>query len=260
MRILLLTMCLLSSALCHDYYPGECPNFSPMSGFDWTRFSAGIWYVTQKFDTKSSCLTYEFKTDNLGFKEIVQVRKLPLLAKTGLEHEYVYKGKLYAPSESTPAKMVVRFPLNVAGASSFVVLATDYDSHGLICTCQDFDAFFAKFHRRSCSILQRDQTENTDITQQMMQKLNTEIDDASHDFDKIKQEGCDYSKDTVLTIDVDKIIGGGSDDDESGFGDFEPDAELINTNAEVQEILRDFDTDQLTVNEIKQDAEGKLKK
>ena len=37
------------------------------------QFSSGIWYVTQKFATKSSCLTYEFKTDDLGFKSIEQV-------------------------------------------------------------------------------------------------------------------------------------------------------------------------------------------
>ena len=61
-----------------------------MAGFDWDQvslllrsswsaessifqFSAGVWYVTDKFDTKSTCLTYQFKTDNLGFKSIEQV-------------------------------------------------------------------------------------------------------------------------------------------------------------------------------------------
>ena len=33
------------------------------------------------------------------------------------------------------------------------------------------------------------------------------MNDASHDFDKIKQEGCDYDKEKVLNIDVDKILG-----------------------------------------------------
>ena len=33
-----------------------------------------MWYVTQKFATRSTCLTYEFTTDELGFKEITQVR------------------------------------------------------------------------------------------------------------------------------------------------------------------------------------------
>ena len=31
--------------------------------------------MTQKFATRSTCLTYEFTTDELGFKEITQVRK-----------------------------------------------------------------------------------------------------------------------------------------------------------------------------------------
>jgi len=63
----------------HDYFPGKCPTFSPMPGFDWRQFSNGIWYVTQKFATKSSCLTYEFKTDELGFKSIEQVCFFPHL-------------------------------------------------------------------------------------------------------------------------------------------------------------------------------------
>merc|ERR1719150_3242281 len=104
----------------HEYFPGQCPNFTPMSGFDWGKFSTGIWYVTQKFATKSSCLTYQFKTDDLGFKSIEQVRQLPYSERVGLDHEYIYTGKLYAPQESSPAKMIVRFPLNVVGSSSYV--------------------------------------------------------------------------------------------------------------------------------------------
>ena len=38
-----------------------------------TQFSSGVWYVTEKFGTRSRCLTYEFKTDTLGFKSIEQV-------------------------------------------------------------------------------------------------------------------------------------------------------------------------------------------
>ena len=68
-----LTVLLLAAAAAHEYFPGQCPNFTPMSGFEWERFSSGLWYVTQKFSTRSSCLTYEFKTDDLGFKSIEQV-------------------------------------------------------------------------------------------------------------------------------------------------------------------------------------------
>ena len=68
--------------------------------------------MTRKFATKSSCLTYEFKTDPEGFKSVEQVRQLPFSERVGLDHEYVYTGKLYSPQESTPAKMIVRFPLS----------------------------------------------------------------------------------------------------------------------------------------------------
>ena len=68
------------------------------------------------------------------------------------------------------------------------------------------ELFFTFGHRRSCSILQRDSIEDTDITERMSTLLDEEIDDASSDFDKIKQEGCEYGKERV-NIDVDRILG-----------------------------------------------------
>merc|ERR550539_1527039 len=94
------TLLLSSTVWAHDAYPGACPTFTPMQGFDWNQFSEGVWYVTQKFSTKSSCLTYQFLTDEEGFKTIEQVRQLPLVDQTGLDHEYIYKGRLYAPDSS----------------------------------------------------------------------------------------------------------------------------------------------------------------
>ena len=41
---------------------------------------------------------------------------------------------------------------------------------------------------RSCSILQRSPTEDEEITQRMSALLDGQIDEASHDFDRIKQE------------------------------------------------------------------------
>ena len=69
------------------------------------------------------------------------------------------------------------------------------------------DLFFTFAHRRSCSILQRDPVENTDTTEKMSAMIDAAVDDASHDFDKIKHEDCDYDKERVLNIDVDKILG-----------------------------------------------------
>ena len=108
------------------------------------------------------------------------------------------------------------------GASSFVVLDTDYQNSALLCTCQDLNLFITKAHRRSCSILQRKALEDTSITEQMFGILDSQLDDASHDFNRIKQvkysviflsiqsnqEDCDYGEDS-FKIDVDKILGTG---------------------------------------------------
>ena len=77
--------------------------------------------------------------------------------------------------------------LDLLGPSSFVVLVTDYENSGLLCTCQDLNLFITKAHRRSCSILQRDNLEDTNITEQMSTILDNQLEDASHDFDRINQ-------------------------------------------------------------------------
>eukprot|EP00092_Neocalanus_flemingeri_P030207 GFUD01032786.1.p1 GENE.GFUD01032786.1~~GFUD01032786.1.p1 ORF type:complete len:246 (+),score=73.72 GFUD01032786.1:189-926(+) len=244
LRLFLLSVVCCVAVSGHEYFPGQCPNFTPMSGFDWAQFSTGIWFVTQKFATKSTCLTYEFKTDDLGFKSIEQVRQLPYTDRLPLEHEYIYTGKLYAPQESSPAKMIVRFPLNVVGSSSFTVMDTDYDNHAMVCTCQDMDLFFTYAHRRSCSILQREQEEDPAITEKMRKLIDDQIEDASHDFDRIKQAGCDYNKEKVLNIDVDKILGLKGD---SGLREA------------VESVASEFEFNKKTLKEIQEEARDILK-
>merc|ERR1712156_625688 len=241
MKLLAIIACLSASVFGHEYFPGQCPNFTPMSGFDWQKFSSGLWFVTQKFATESTCLTYEFKTDELGFKSVEQVRQLPYSERVPLEHEYIYTGKLYAPQESSPAKMIVRFPLNVVGSSSFTVMDTDYDTHAMVCTCQDVDLFLSYVHRRSCSILQRVPEEDPAITEKMKGLIDSQIDNASHDFDKIKQDGCQYDKEKVLNIDVDKILGLKGD---SGL------REAIET------VASEFEFNQKTIDDIKKEAKN----
>merc|ERR1712038_1014628 len=236
----LLLSAVLVSVEAHEYFPGQCPNFTPMAGFEWSRFSSGIWYVTRKFSTKSSCLTYEFKTDPEGFKSVEQVRQLPYSERVGLDHEYIYTGKLYAPQESSPAKMIVRFPLNVVGSSSFIVMDTDYDTYGMVCTCQDVDLFLAYVHRRSCSILQRQKEEDPEITKRMKELIDIQVDNASHDFDKIKQEGCEYGKEKALNIDVDRILG------------LKGDSGLRNA---VEAVSAEFEFNQKTIEDIKEETQ-----
>eukprot|EP00088_Acartia_fossae_P050169 TRINITY_DN55_c0_g2_i3.p1 TRINITY_DN55_c0_g2~~TRINITY_DN55_c0_g2_i3.p1 ORF type:complete len:249 (-),score=45.21 TRINITY_DN55_c0_g2_i3:164-910(-) len=198
----------------HELYPGECPEFNPMKEFSWDKFSSGVWYVTRKFDTKSSCLTYEFKTDNLGFKSVEQIRQLPFKEAVGIDHDYKYTGKLFVPQESVPSKMVVRFPLNAIGSASYVVLDTDYDSYGLLCTCQAMDLFITKAHRISCSILQRSAEEDESVTQKMMNLVQEKY---RHDFDKIDQSNCEYDREKAWNIDVDKILSGVADTEEVDY-------------------------------------------
>merc|ERR1711970_105345 len=248
MRVLSL-LCAIITVSGHEYYPGQCPNFTPMAGFDWDRFSNGVWYVTQKFNTKSTCLTYEFETDNLGFKSIKQDRKLPFSDQVGVDNTYIYKGKLYAPSESSPAKMIVRFPLNVIGSSSFVVMDTDYDSFALVCTCQDVDVYLTYVNRRSCSILQRTQEEDEQVTEDMKAILDSDVKDedseeASHDFEKIRHENCNYGKDKAITIDVDKILGIGG-----GKGNTE-------VREAVESVSTEFEFNNKPLNEIREEAEN----
>jgi len=171
----------------HEFYPGQCPQLKPMAGFNWDQFSNGTWFVTRKFATKSSCLIYQFQTDKSGFKSVKQMRKLPFSARLPVDPEFIYTGKLATPQESNPANMVVRFPLNLVGSSSFVVLDTDYDSSGLLCTCQDLNLFIMRGHRRSCSILQRTAVEDATITEKMVSILDSQLEDASQDFEEIKQ-------------------------------------------------------------------------
>jgi len=243
---LIVTLSLLHTIIVsgHEYFPGQCPSFTPMSGFSWSQFSTGTWYVTQKFATQSTCLTYEFKTDNLGFKSVEQVRQLPYTDRVPLEHEYVYTGKLYAPQESSPASMIVRFPLNVVGSSSYIVLDTDYDNYAMVCTCQDMDLFFTYAHRLSCSILQRRPEEDPAITNKMRELLDNQVENASHDFDKIKHEGCDYNKEKVLNIDVDKILGLKGD---SGLREA------------VESVASEFEFSKKTLNEFQEEAKDILK-
>jgi len=250
-RIACFVLACVGSVLSHAIYPGKCPDFNPMKDFSWEKFSEGRWFVTQKFDTKSSCLTYEFKTDNLGFKTIEQIRQLPYSKDIGVDHEYKYTGKLYAPSDATPAEMVVRFPLNIVGEASFVVTDTDYDSYGMICTCQDQDLYLTWIHRISCSILQRAQKEDPAITTKLKDSVEEKY---AHDFNKINQNqtDCDYGREKTWKIDVDKILGSVTGADKDSIPDI-GEEELKEIS---DEFSGDFEASQLSKEQLKEVAKN----
>jgi len=50
-------------------------------------------------------------------------------------------------------------------------------------------------------------TEDPTITENMIKIVDAQVEDASRDFDKIEQDGCEHDREKVLNIDVDKILG-----------------------------------------------------
>ena len=65
--MLSLTVMLLcvSVAQGHEYYSGKCPDFSPMSNWDWERFK-GDWWAALKMNSRSSCIRYNYDVDEDG--------------------------------------------------------------------------------------------------------------------------------------------------------------------------------------------------
>jgi len=206
---------LAASVSGHDSYLGKCPNFKPMDGFDFDRF-IGRWYAVEKFDTSSRCLTYDFNENELGEREVLQTSVINPLKKLSVDNKVKYKGDLTFPRSSTPADMIVKFPLSVLGSAEYTLMDTDYDNYAMLCTCQQTKIIFdiLTWHRRSCTILQRKPEYNKEYVNQMHELLNNQVgredpdeDQPDHDFDVIRHDRCDYEDNGKgLHIDVDKIL------------------------------------------------------
>ena len=71
--------------------------------------------------------------------------------------------------------------------------------------------------------------EDPAITEAMKSVLDEALgEDASHDFDAIKQTGCaDPDRESAINIDVDRLLGLKEEQYEDIYGDYEPDAELL---------------------------------
>ncbi|KAG4068863.1 hypothetical protein HA402_005011 [Bradysia odoriphaga] len=184
----------------HTYHSGECPLVEPMSGFDMSQF-LGIWYAVQKTSTASSCLIYNItRGSEPGEYLIEQTSQHFALGLTPLKHEYSYTGEITVPHRDVPAKMQVKFPLNVAGESSFTVFMTDYLTYAGIFSCQKV----AFTHRQSATLLSRTRT----LDKMYIDKMRTRL--ASHSVDPfdlsiISQTDCpkDASEGYNIHIDPD---------------------------------------------------------
>ena len=80
-------------------------------------------------------------------------------------------------------RFYVHLFLDFGGQESLVVLDTDYTASGLVCSCQDVSLFVLRGHRVSCSILQRDNTEDPAVTQRLIALLNTQLGENKFEFE-----------------------------------------------------------------------------
>ncbi|XP_071571297.1 apolipoprotein D isoform X1 [Temnothorax nylanderi] len=197
-----LTWCLvlagcLAFAQAHTYHMGACPIVEPMQDFRMSQF-LGLWYVIQKTSTGSKCITYNYtRGEEPGEYVITQDSDHLILGLTPLKHEYHYTGQLTVPEPSTPGRMAVRFPLNVAGSASHVIFMTDYDSYAGIFTCQKL----AFAHRQSATILSRTRTLDQTQVDKIRQRLSQYGVDP-FDLSIISQSGCPHGNNT-LDINID---------------------------------------------------------
>lgn len=213
MKIILLLFS-LAFVKAHDYYSGDCPKtWTGMQGFDWDRFKEGRWYAIEKFDTSQSrCLTYDFTNDAAGFRVLEQNGEFKDVDRLGLENKYTYRGRITEGLRTNAGQMKIRFTLNPFKPMDFYVMDTDYDNYALVCNCQEVELFFAwTIHRRSCTILQRTNELDMEVSKKLYDILNSQSPDddeeASHDFDKISHSGCTYVDDGKgVHIDVEKVL------------------------------------------------------
>lgn len=169
----------------HSYHLGACPNIEPQSDFNMNRM-LGIWYVIEKTSTASSCIVYNItKGEEPDEYQVEEISQHFLLALTPLKHGYHYTGILQVPDSGVPARMTVKFPLSVAGKSSFTVFMTDFDTYAGIFTCQKLT--FA--NRQSATILSRTRSLDKMFIDKIRSRLtNAQID--PFELSLINQKDC----------------------------------------------------------------------
>jgi len=181
----------------HTMGLGNCPRVQWVRDFDVDKF-LGEWYVIQKFATQSSCMKYNFTRGADNKLRVVQTKQHFVLDKIGVDHIYTYTGVLSVPDSSYPARMRVRFPMNLAGDAEFLVYMTDYTQYAGVYTCQKI--LFG--HTKSATILSRTNKLDEAVINQLRQRLQEEGVDPS-DFNEVDQSKCIGKDDANLNVKID---------------------------------------------------------
>lgn len=146
----------------------------------------GIWYAIQKTSTASECVIYNISQVEPGQYLIQQLSQDYLLGLAPVSHRYSYTGELEVKDNDVPAKMTVRFPLNVLpGDAIFKVFMTDYNNYAGIFSCQKLPIS----HRQSATILSRTKDMDRAYIDKIRTRLNNYGVDA-FDLSIINQSNC----------------------------------------------------------------------
>ena len=70
----------------------------------------------------SRCLTYDFNENELGEREVLQTSVINPLKKLSVDNKVKYKGDLTFPRSSTPADMIVKFPLSKLNYQDMLII------------------------------------------------------------------------------------------------------------------------------------------
>lgn len=159
----------------------------------------GVWYAIQKTSTASECVIYNISQVEPGQYLIQQLSQDYLIGLAPVSHRYSYTGELEVKDSDVPAKMTVRFPLNVLpGDALFKVFMTDYDNYAGIFSCQKLPVA----HRQSATILSRTKDMDKAYVDKIRARLNSYGVDA-FDLSIINQSNCPtITGDTKINVEI----------------------------------------------------------
>jgi apolipoprotein D and lipocalin family protein len=160
----------------------------------------GIWYAIQKTSTASECVIYNISQVEPGQYLIQQLSQDYLIGLAPVSHRYSYTGELEVKDNDVPAKMTVRFPLNILpGDAMFKVFMTDYQQYAGIFSCQKLPVA----HRQSATILSRTKDLDKAYIDKIRTRLNSYGVDA-FDLSIINQGSCPtITGDTKINVEID---------------------------------------------------------
>ncbi|XP_069678973.1 apolipoprotein D-like [Periplaneta americana] len=120
----------------YSYHIGNCPIVEAQTNFNMNLFM-GMWYVLYRTSTGTDCLTLNIEaTDNPEKFRVIEVSKHLFVGLTNINHKYSYEAELTVPDKSEPARMKIKLPATLIKKASFVVIMTDYETFGLVFSCQ----------------------------------------------------------------------------------------------------------------------------